>query len=158
MTLQRRNPFNELRQMQENMDRMRRRFGAAPGDPANPEAAPSWPAPLDVATVGDDFVVRASLPGVAPDRIQVSIADNVLTIRGETAAQFDSGAGAYLMRERRSGAFHRALRLPDTVDQDQAQPRYEHSVLTVTLPKAAAKRARQFPVQLADGADASANG
>ena len=158
MTLQRRNPFSELRLMQENMDRMRRRFGNAPGDPAHPEAAPSWPAPLDVAADDDDFVVRASLPGVAPDQIQVSIADNVLTIRGETAAQFDSGAGAYLMRERRSGAFHRALRLPDTVDQDLAQPRYEHGVLTVTLPKAAAKRARQFPVQLADGADATANG
>ena len=157
MTLQRRTPFNELRLMQENMDRMRRRFGAA-GDPAHPEGVESWPAPLDVATVGDDLVVRASLPGVAPDQIQVSIADNVLTIRGETAAQFDSGAGDYLMRERRSGAFHRALRLPDSVDQDQAQPRYEHGVLTVTLPKAAAKRARQFPVQLADGADATANG
>ena len=155
MTLQRRNPFNELRQMQENMDRMRRRFGATAGDPANPEAAPPWPAPLDVATVGDDLVVRASLPGVAPDQIHVSIADNVLTIQGETAAQFDSGAGDYLMRERRSGAFHRALRLPDTVDQDQAQPRYEHGVITVTLPKAAAKRARQFPVQLAAGADAN---
>lgn len=156
MTLQPRNPFSELRRMQENMDRMRRRF--APADPPHPEAAPPWPAPLDVATVGDDFVVRASLPGVAPDQIQVSIADHVLTIRGETAAQFDSGAGDYLLRERRRGAFHRALRLPDTVDQDQAQPRYEHGVLTVTLPRAAANRARQFPVQTADGADAIANG
>ena len=154
--LQRRTPFSELRQMQENMDRMWRRFGTAVGGSGDQEGVEAWAAPLDVAAEGDNFVVRASLPGVAPNDIQVSIEDNVLTIRGETAGRFESGAGAYLMRERRSGSFHRSLRLPDTVDQDQAQPRYEHGVLTVTLPKAAAKRARQFPVLAADDANASA--
>lgn len=156
--LQRRTPFSELRQMQENMDRMWRRFGAAAAGSGDHDGVEAWAAPLDVAAEGDHFVVRASLPGVAPDAIRVSIEDNVLTIRGETAAQFESGAGAYLMRERRRGSFHRSLRLPDTVDQDQAQPRYEHGVLTVTLPKAAANRARQFPVLAADDANAIADG
>ncbi|CAI8049970.1 17.6 kDa class I heat shock protein 2 [Geodia barretti] len=55
------------------------------------------------------------------------------------------------MREGRSGSFHRSLRLPDTVDQDRAEPRYEHGVLTVTLPKAEAKRAKEFPVQVIEG-------
>ena len=147
--LQRITPFTELRQMQENMDRMRRRFAPA-GHPPNPAGADAWAAPLDVVADGDNFVIRASLPGVAPENIQVSIEDNVLTIRGETAAQFDRGEGAYLVRERRAGAFRRSLRLPDTVAQDQAQPRYEHGVLTITLPKAEAKRAKQFPVQVAE--------
>ena len=79
----------------------------------------AWAAPLDVVADGDDFVVRASLPGVSPDNIQVSIEDNVLTIRGETASHFENTEGNYLMRERRSGSFHRSLRLPDTVDQDR---------------------------------------
>ncbi len=148
--LQRRSPFSDLRQMQETMDRMWRRFGSAPSEGHNGFEA--WAAPLDVVADGDNFVVRASLPGVAPDNIQVAIEDNVLTIRGETASHFENTEGSYLMRERRSGSFHRSLRLPDTVDQDKAEPRYEHGVLTISLPKAEAKRAKQFPVQVADGA------
>ena len=150
--LQRRNqfnPFSELRQMQENMDRMWRRFGATGGD--DHHGIEAWAAPLDVAADGDDFVIRASLPGVAPENIQVSIEDNVLTIRGETASHFETAEGSYLMRERRSGSFHRSLRLPGTVDQDKAEPRYEHGVLTITLPKAEAKKAKQFEVKAAEG-------
>ncbi len=149
--LQRRSPFSELRQMQENMDRMWRRFGASHSDPAEHPEIEAWAAPLDVVADGDNFVVRASLPGVSPENISVSIEDNVLTIRGETASQFEHAEGAYLMRERRTGAFHRSLRLPDTVDQDKAEPRYEHGVLTVSLPKAEAKRAKQFEVKVAEG-------
>ena len=152
--LQRRSPFGELRNMQDNMDRMWRRFGVFHNGAFHNEEGggfEAWAAPLDVVADGDDFVVRASMPGVAPDNIQVSIEDNVLTIRGETASHFDSAEGSYLMRERRTGSFHRSLRLPDTVDQDKAEPCYEHGVLTVTLPKAVAKRARQFEVRVAEG-------
>ena len=55
------------------------------------------------------------------------------------------------MRERRSGSFHRSLRLPDTVDQEKAEPRFEHGVLTITLPKTAAKKAKQFEVKVVEG-------
>ncbi len=149
--LQRRNPFNpfgELRQMQENMDRMWRRFGSSNQEEGGGMEA--WAAPLDVVADGDNFVVRASLPGVSPENIHVSIEDNVLTVRGETASHFESAEGNYLMRERRSGSFHRSLRLPDTVDQDKAEPRYEHGVLTITLPKAEARKSRQFQVKVAE--------
>ena len=152
MMLQRRNqasPFSELRQMQDNMDRMWRRFGSFHHEDGS--GIEAWAAPLDVVADGGDFVVRASMPGVSPDNIQVSIEDNVLTIRGETASRFDSAEGNYLMRERRSGSFHRSLRLPDTVDQDKAEPLFEHGVLTITLPKAEAKKAKQFEVKVAEG-------
>ena len=154
MMLQRRNhfsPFGEFRQMQANVDRMRRRFGSFhhPGHNGFTGFEP-WPAPLDVVADGDDFVVRASMPGVAPENIQVSIEDGVLTVRGETASHFETTEGNYLMRERRSGSFHRSLRLPDTVDQDKAEPRYEHGVLTISLPKAEAKKAKQFEVRVAE--------
>ena len=147
--MQRRTPFNELRQMQDNMDRMWRRFGTFNNEDGSGMEA--WAAPLDVVADGDDLVVRASLPGVSPENIQVSIEDNVLTIRGETASHFENTEGNYLMRERRSGSFHRALRLPDTVDQNNAEPRYEHGVLTITLPKAEAKKAKQFEVKVVEG-------
>ena len=152
MMLQRRNhlsPFTELRQMQSNMDRMWRRFGPFNHEGGSPMNA--WAAPLDVLADGDDFVVRASMPGVSPDNIRVSIEDNVLTIRGETASHFENADGNYLMRERRSGSFHRSLRLPDAVDQDRAEPRYEHGVLTISMPKAEAMKAKQFDVKVVEG-------
>ena len=149
MMMQRRTPLNESRQMQEAMARMWRRFGTASAYHHN--GIEAWPAPLDVVADGDDFLVRASLPGVSPDNIQVAIEDNVLTIRGETASHFENTDGSYLVRERRSGSFHRSLRLPDTVDQDKAEPRLEHGVLTITLPKTEAKKAKQFEVKVVEG-------
>ena len=143
--LQRRDHFYPsagFRQMQENMDRMWRRFG--PWHQWNHNGFDGWAAPLDVFTDGDDFFVRASLPGVAPEDIKVTLEDNVLTIRGKTASHFERADGSYLMRERRSGSFHRSLRLPDTVNQEMLEPRYEHGVLTISLPKAEAKRTKDF--------------
>jgi HSP20 family protein len=95
----------------------------------------TWAVPLDVMQQGDNFVIRASLPGINPDNIDVSIEDNVLTIRGQSAHEFEHQEGNYLMRERHSGSFYRALRLPDAVDMDQAHPSYEHGMLTITIPR-----------------------
>ena len=149
--LQRWNPFQDLRQMQDTMDRMWRRAGEAPAAPAaSGPGIEAWAVPLDVVRKGDDTVIRASMPGVKPDDIQVSIEDNVLTIKGQTAGEFQESDGAFLMRERRSGSFHRSLRLPDSVDPDQVQPHYRHGVLTITVPKAEAKQARQLQVHFGD--------
>ena len=148
--IQRWSPFGELKQMHDNMDRMWRRFGEHQNGSSETPDIEAWAVPLDVVRTGEDTVIRASMPGVAPDDIHVSIEDNVLTIKGETAAQFQEGDGSYLMRERRSGSFHRALRLPDSVDPDKVQPHYEHGVLTITVPKAEAKRARQLQVRVGE--------
>jgi HSP20 family protein len=135
-------PFNEFRQMQGRMNRLLRGFGAS----AEGEDMETWSVPLDVMQQGDNFVVHASMPGVKPDEIKVTIEDNVLTIRGQTASEFERQEGNYLMRERRSGSFHRALRLPDTVDIDQAQTSHDNGVLTITIPKAESKKARELKV------------
>ena len=145
MTLQRWDPFNELRRMQETMNHLWRGFGTGTTEGQEME---TWAVPLDVVQHGDNFVIHASLPGVNPDNIDVSIEDNVLTIRGQSAHESEHKEGNYLMRERRSGSFYRALRLPDTVDTDQAQPHYEHGVLTIAIPKAESKKAKQLKVSV----------
>jgi HSP20 family protein len=147
MTLQRWDPFNELRRMQETMNHLWRGFGA--GTPEGQEME-TWAVPLDVLQQGDNFVIRASMPGVNPDNIDVSTEDNVLTIRGHSAHEAEHQEGNYLMRERRSGSFYRALRLPDTVDTDQAHPLYEHGVLTITISKAEPKKTKQLKVSVGD--------
>lgn len=142
MLLQRWDPFTDLRRMQQDMDRLWRGFVPS-GE--HPEIE-SWAIPLDVTQEGDNIVVQASLPGVKPDDVQVSIEDNVLTIKGQTTEEKERQVGDYLMRERRSGSFHRSLRLPDTVDTEKAKPYYENGVLTVAFPQMESKKAKQLKV------------
>ena len=146
--MQRWDPFGDLRQMQDTMDRMWRRVGITSRGSGSDSEIEAWAVPLDVSQKGDDTVIRASMPGVSPGDIQVSIEDNVLTIRGQTAKEYQDEGETYLMQERRTGSFHRALRLPDSVDPDGVEPRYENGVLTITVPKAEAKKARQLTVQV----------
>ena len=145
MALQRWDPFNELQRAQETMNRLWRGFSAGSTDGQDME---TWAVPLDVAQEGENFIIRASMPGVDPNDIQVAVEDNVLTIRGQSASESEHKEGNYLMRERRTGSFHRALRLPDTVDTDQAHPSYKHGVLTITIPKAESKKAKQLKVSV----------
>src|SRR5688572_32252532 len=123
MVLRRWEPFRELRQMQENMDRLWRSFGPGEGGAGNVE---NWAIPLDVVQEGDNIIVKASVPGVKPEDIDVSIENDVLTIKGHSKEEREHREGNYLMRVRYTGSFHRALRLPDTVDFDKAQPHYEN--------------------------------
>ena len=147
--MQRWEPFNELRRMQETMDRLWRGVGSSGSSSTDSPERETWALPLDVIARGDDVVVRASMPGVAHDEIQVSIEENVLTIKGQTTTQDEHVDGNYIMRERRIGAFHRGLRLPETVDTEKAQSHYENGVLTVTIPKSESKKAKQLKVQVA---------
>ena len=142
MVLRRWEPFRELRIMEDTINRMWRGFGGYAADPA----VEAWSVPLDVVREGDGITVHASLPGVDPEHIDVSVEDSVLTIAAATHSAVENRQGEYLMRERRSGSFHRALRLPDTVDADLIKPVYKNGVLTITIPRAESKKARKLPV------------
>jgi HSP20 family protein len=148
MVLRRWEPFRELRQMQENMERLWRSFSPGGGEAGDVE---NWAIPLDVVQQGDNIIVKASVPGVNPEDIDVSIENDVLIIRGQTKEEREHQEGTYLMRERRSGSFYRALRLPDTLDSDQAQPHYEHGVLSITFPRLESKRARRLQITSGQG-------
>ena len=143
MVLRRWEPFGELRRMQENMDRLWRGFYSGEENGGGME---HWAIPLDVKEQGDNIVIHASMPGVDPDDVDVTIENDVLTIKGQTRTEKEHKEGNFLMKERRTGSFHRSLRLPDTVDTDKAHPYYENGVLTVTLPKAEAKKAKKLTV------------
>lgn len=142
MVLQRWDPMYELRRMQEAMNRAWRPFALAT-DGAQREG---WAIPLDVVDEAGEFLVHASIPGVKPEDIDVRIEDNLLTIKAETKVEAECEEKGFLMRERRSGTFHRSLRLPDSVDAGNATTYYENGVLTVNLPKAESKKAKHLKV------------
>ena len=154
MIIRRRDPSNELRRMQENMDQLWQSFAPVR---AGAEQREGRAAPLDVIQDGEDIVVQASLPGVDPKHINVSIESDVLTIRGNASGHVERQSGNYLMRERHTGSFHRSLRLPDSLDLEKAHSRYDNGVLTITLPKLEARQARQLEVSVGgDAGDAEA--
>ena len=114
----------------------------------------TWAIPVDIVREGDEIVVHASLPGVDPDDIEVSVEDNLLTIKGftkETREVDGHKKDEYLVKERRTGSFRRTLRLPKTADADQARPHYDNGVLTVSFPRLESKKVKRLKVSTGDG-------
>jgi HSP20 family protein len=142
MLLQRWDPLFDFRRRHYIADRVHHGFPQTV-DAVEPKR---WSIALDAVEEDEKLVVRASLPGVDPDEIKVTIEDGVLTIDGETKVDDEAKVGNYLIRERRTGSFHRSVRLPDSVDVDQAETNYDEGVLTVAFPKAESKRAKQLTV------------
>ena len=95
---------------------------------------------------GDGVVVTASVPGIKPEDLEVTIEDNVLTIHGKTEFAEDTKDERFIIRERRAGAFQRSVRLPESVNADDAITHYEHGVLSVTLSKAEEKKAQRLEI------------
>ena len=93
-------------------------------------------APLDVYETEDGIVLKAAVPGVKPEDIEVTITGDVLTIKGEYKEESDSKRKNYLRQERRYGAFCRQLSLPAGLDMSKVSADFEHGVLTLQLPKA----------------------
>ena len=139
-------PFRELRRFQSRWGREWRGFPHL--TPAS--EAGEWLLPLDVTEGEDGVVVTASVPGFKPEDIDVTIEDHVLTINAKTESSEQTTDERFLIRERRSGAFQRSLRLPEFVDSDGADTRYEHGVLSITLPKAEARKARRLTINAGD--------
>lgn len=106
-----------------------------------------WPQ-LEVKETDNDIRIAAELPGLTDKDIELSIDEGVLTIRGERQEEKDDKARGY--SERYYGRFERRIALPRGVDEDKADARFEHGLLTVTLPKGPeAERARRIPINAA---------
>ena len=146
MVLQRWYPLASRRPSHDPFDRLWKGFFASAG-PAT--GSVDRIAPLDVRETDEEIVVTTSLPGVAPEDIEMTIEDRVLSIRAEPAAGDGGEEGSYLVRERRTGSYRRSLRLPGSVDAEKVESGYEHGVLTITLPKREEAQARRIEVKVA---------
>jgi HSP20 family protein len=109
--------------------------------------------PVEVSETEDAVEVKASLPGVKPEEVDVSIHNDVLTIKAEHKEERtegeekpEEGKRTFYRRELRYGAFHRQLALPASVDADKAEATFKDGLLTLRLPKAEADRPKQIKV------------
>ncbi len=91
--------------------------------------------PIIVSVSGDNIIVRAELPGIKINDLDIQVVNDVLTIKGERKSGEESAKITYLRRERNYGTFARSLVLPEKVDVDNVTASYKQGVLTVKLPK-----------------------
>lgn len=117
-------------------------FGGLPG--FGQFASPS----VDVAETDAAVEVSVELPGLDEKDVEVSVADDVLTIRGERRDERTQDRKGYHLAERSYGSFHRAIPLPPGVAVDRASATFERGVLTVTLPKSEEARTRVRKIQV----------
>jgi HSP20 family protein len=103
--------------------------------------------PVDVYETNDDVVVKASLPGVKPDDIDISVTGQLLTLKAEAREEHEDKGRNWYRRERSTGTYLRQFTLPTEVDAEKAQANFEHGVLELRLPKAESMKPKQIKVQ-----------
>jgi HSP20 family protein len=104
-----------------------------------------------ISTTESDLMVRAEVPGMNLDDFDLSVSDDILTIQGTRLTGEDLTGGWFHRRERESGAFSRAVRLPAEVDSSKAEASYVAGVLMISLPLKQAAQPRQIPVKVIEG-------
>ena len=107
----------------------------------------SMPA-IDLYQTNEDVIVKAALPGMTSEDVEISVAGDMLTLKGEIQRKDEREDAAYLIREQRYGRFERSLMLPTEVQSDKAQAEFENGILTVTLPKAEQVRPKTLTVKV----------
>jgi HSP20 family protein len=160
MTLARRpSPFGELLSLRQAMDRLFEDSFVRPGSGGwgfGPTGAESMALPLDVSTTNDELVIQATLPGVKPEDVDITIENGTLTIRGETTSERNEGEGDYLVREIRRGTFSRSVSLPNGLEPDKASASFDNGMLTLRVPKAEQVKPRQ--IRISPTVDGQSNG
>jgi HSP20 family protein len=150
MAMERWNPWREMMTLREAMDRLFEDSFVRPGSTwigsrsAGADGR-GW-FPLDVKETGDQIEVRASIPGVKPEDVQITVHGDTLTIRGESKAEEERKDENWDIREHRAGSFQRVVTLPTPVKSEQAEAHMEHGTLTLRLPKAEEARPRQIKI------------
>jgi len=127
-------PFREMSSLRDVIDRMFDEGFARPFSSAvfDGSGAPT----MDLYQTDEEVVVKAALPGVKAEDVQISVTNGVLSIRGEVREDKEEKGHTYHIRERRVGSFQRSVALPTEVNVDKARAEFEDGILQLTLPKA----------------------
>lgn len=154
MTIVRYDPFRDLRTLQEEVNRLfssnlTRGFGE------EGIGRGAWNPSVDIYENKDQIVLEAELPGMNRDDFELSVENNVITLRGERQFEKKDDSDNYHRVERSYGSFTRSFTLPQTVSADGATAEYRNGVLRVTLPKREETKARRIKI-VGEAAETSA--
>jgi HSP20 family protein len=156
MTIVRWEPLRELSSLQSEMNRL---FSAAFDTPAGSGGgARRWTPAMDLLEVEEAFVLRADLPGLTEEDVNIELEDNVLTVSGERKAEHEDKREGFYRLERASGSFSRSLTLPKGVDAEAVTASFDRGVLEVRIPKPEQRKPRKISITGADGAPRTLEG
>jgi HSP20 family protein len=147
-------PFGSPFQLHREIDDLLGRFlGSATWPVSHPKGEgdsppPTWWPAVESFVHDGTIGVRVALPGVDPKDVEVSVADDVLTVKGERRESGERKDGGYHLRELAYGAFERHLALPEGVDPGQVTAKYVHGVLEITIPAPTAVAPRRVEIQV----------
>ena len=145
MTMTRFEPWNYLDLLHRDLDRVvsgRRRSDGA-------QSVADWTPPVDIVEEKDCFILRADVPGVRPDDIDVSMDSGILTLSGERRPVAATGESGVQRIERATGRFLRRFTLPETTNAEAITAKCADGILEVTVPKAPEVQARRINVEAA---------
>ena len=136
-------PYVEMLDFRRLMDQFRRNLPDMDGQQSMFEM------PMDVCESQDAYEIEAAIPGMKKEDVEITLDDNILTIRGETKEEREEkGKGKkYHMRELRAGAFVRSIMLPGTVDANKIEAHYDNGILKLRLPKTEESKPKHIQIQ-----------
>ena len=105
------------------------------------------PVAVDMRETDGEVIVEADLPGLKPEDVDISVADQTLTVKGDFKSEKEDEHEDVHIKERSYGAFRRALRLPSPIEADAAKAEFHDGVLTITLPKTETSKPKQIAVE-----------
>jgi HSP20 family protein len=142
-------PARELQSIQQEMNRLFGTFfDSQAGNGGGTGAVRRWVPAMDLVEEGERFVLRADLPGVREDDVQIELEDDVLTISGERKAEHEQRGEGYYRIERSSGRFSRSLTLPEGIDPDSIHASFENGVLELSVPKPEQRKPRRVAISV----------
>jgi len=142
LVMRRAYPTNELSNVRHLLDEA---FSTWPYG-AEGAVTSAWLPPTDVFEDKEALRIVVELPGMKPEDVKITMENYTLTVRGEKKQVAEEKTERVHRYERSYGSFERSFALPNTVDSDRVQARFEHGVLTVTLPKAERAKPREIEV------------
>jgi HSP20 family protein len=143
MTIVRWEPLRELGSLQSEMNRLfNTAFDSGPSGPAMRR----WVPAMDLVESGEEFVLRADLPGMSEEDIEIELEDGTLTVSGERKAEHEAREEGFHRVERSFGAFSRSLTLPKGVDADAVSASFDRGVLEIRIPKPEARKPRRISI------------
>ncbi len=141
------NPFHEFENL---LDRYNKSSGGAMRNSADSDLSfADWAPSVDIDEDANQYLIKADLPGVDKENIDVKLENGMLSIRGDkhTESETDKG-GKHHRRERFHGTFARSFTLPDSIDADKVDAAYKDGVLTLAIPKVEKARPKSIDIKI----------
>ena len=137
-------PFQDMLSLREAMNQLMEESFVRPNGARGQGFVPA----LDLSETAEGFLVEAAVPGLKPEDVEITVENNVLTIKGETRQEKEDKQRSFHRIERRFGSFQRSITLPNTVKADAIKAEMDHGVLKLEIPKAEEIKPRKINVSV----------